>query len=169
MFCCRPAWVAAAFLAVFLSREWSVRAHAGDLQGIKSFQFFVSGIEKPPSRACGLRADETKAAFLGPLAAAGLVVGPPSAGYWIALQVTTAERAPGICATFVDASVLQNTRYYHRAEKAERDGKVLLWTHGELVLSDLEGHGEVVRDVFEKLGARLVEAWRPAPSPEQLN
>jgi len=145
------------------------RASDGDLQGVKRFQLFVTGLDKEASRACGLQSDGLKAAFRAPLEAAGAVVVPPSNGFWIALQATTARREPDTCATFVEASVLQNSPYYNRAAAAERDGKVLLWTRGELVLSDSAEHGRVVHDVFEKLGRRLAEAWRGGPLPEQMN
>ena len=145
------------------------RADDGGLKGIERFQLFVTGLDKAPSRACGLEADELKAAFLSPLEAAGADVAPPSDGYWIALQATTARREPGTCATFVDASVLQNTRYRNRAADAELEGKVLLWTQGELVLSESRQHSAVVRDVFGKLGRQLAETWGGVSPSGQVN
>lgn len=142
---------------------------AEGLQGIQTFQLFATGFEKQASQACGLQADEMKAAFLAPLEAAGVEMAVSSEGYWVALQVTTALRQPATCATFIDASVLQTTQYYDKSADKERQGKVLLWTHGELVLSDRGEHSAVVHDVFRDLGHDLTTAWRATSEAGETN
>lgn len=142
------------------------------MQGIKAFQLFSTGFDKGASRACGLQSDEMTSAFIAPLEKAGAVLSEAAGGYWIALQVTTALREPTTCATFVEASVLQTTHYFDKTAAAEQEGKVLLWTHGELALSDRKAHGAVIGDVLRDLGRDLAEAWHgsdESSSSQQLN
>jgi hypothetical protein len=149
------------FVGVFMASVPSVMAQSteGELRDVKAFKIYVTGFNEA-SLACGLEPEAMKDAFLQPLRDAGPVMAEEANGYWIAIRATSVVRQEATCVTFVDASVLQSTRYFNQSTDSERVGKVLHWADAGLIVSDEAGHGDVVKNAYLDLGRRLAEVWR---------
>ena len=145
-------------LAMAVAGDAVAESSRHELKNVKSYRFHVVNLNEASQR-CGLSEAAMQEAFTEQMGQSGLEIVATS-GYWIYLRATTAVQGDRLCITYVDATVVQNTRYYNSATLSERSGQVEHWRDGSLMASDMDEHDSRIRNVLRQMGGRLVDFWQ---------
>ncbi|MEM7172807.1 MAG: hypothetical protein AAF530_21770 [Pseudomonadota bacterium] len=149
--------LAIAALGVLAAKDAFAQSASGELKGIGQVKVFVTDVNQF-STSCDLDRASIQQAFVEPLSEKGLKIAESSA-YWVVIRATTVASDSRGCLTSIDATVLQNTKYFNQATKEERVGRIQHWYRGGLHFSDRDDHRDIINDAFRTLGAGLAQDW----------
>ncbi len=137
--------------------QTEAQAAQGELAGIGNIKVFVTDMNES-SIACDLDQGAVLQAFTQALRQGGMTVAE-SAPYWVVVRATTVASDTRGCLTSLDATVLQNTKYFNQGTREERVGRVQHWSKGGLHFSDKNDHRQQITTAAQDLGNSLVQDW----------
>ncbi|CAN0455661.1 unnamed protein product, partial [Ectocarpus fasciculatus] len=130
----------------------------GPLAGVAVLQLVVAPLSDESAR-CGLQADLVKESFQQPLTTEGLGL-QKSAHVRIIVKATTVIYTETTCISNIEASAVQNTRYFDRKTGAERAGQVLLWQESGLFVTGERDHVVLTNIGFRDLARSFIRKWK---------